>query len=164
MKALLTIALISTAAFAGIVSYGPQIGYWAPTGDIGDAYNGNLYLGGQLLVHLPMLAVEGSVGYLSLKDNQDLPDFSGYMIPVTAGIRSYMGPLYAAGGLELDMSSVEFEILSGIEEDSDSKLGGYIGAGIVPMIPFAADIDASARLHFVDFKDMWVGITVGLNF
>ena len=164
MKALLIIALISTTAFAGIIEYGPQVGYWAPTGDVGDAYNGNIYIGGQVLVHLPLMAVEGSVGYVALNDNQDLPGFSGHMIPVTAGIRSYMGPLYAAGGIELDMSSVEFEIITGPSEESDSQLGGYIGAGVVPMIPFMADIDASVRLHFIDFSDMWVGVTVGLNF
>ncbi len=52
--------------------------------------------------------------------------------------------------------------LDGLETDAD--IGGYIGAGFVPAISFVADIDASARLHFVDFEDMWVGITVGLNF
>ena len=45
-----------------------------------------------------------------------------------------------------------------------NEFGAYIGAGVVPMIPFVADIDASARLHFIDFDDMWVGVTVGLNF
>ena len=160
MKAMLIIALVATTAFAGLVEYGPQIGYWAPTGDVGDAYNGNLYLGGQILVHLPLIAVEGSLGYVSLSPDVDIDDFSGHIMPITAGVRSYMGPLYAAGGLEIDMTKVEL----GDYEDSDSDLGGYIGAGIVPMIPFMADIDASARLHFVSFDDMWVGITVGLNF
>ncbi len=164
MKALLIIALISTTAFAGVIGYGPQIGFWAPTGDVGDVYNGNLYIGGQVLFHLPVIAVEGSIGYLALNDEQDLPGFSGHMIPVTAGIRSYMGPLYAAGGLELDMTSIEFDLLSTSVEASDNQLGAYIGAGIVPMIPFVADIDVSARLHFVDFSDMWVGVTAGLNF
>ncbi len=101
---------------------------------------------------------------MALNDEQDLPGFSGHMIPVTAGIRSYMGPLYAAGGLELDMTSIEFDLLSTSVEASDNQLGAYIGAGIVPMIPFVADIDVSARLHFVDFSDMWVGVTAGLNF
>ncbi len=160
MKALLIIALVATTAFAGIVEYGPQVGYWAPTGDVGDAYNGNLYLGGQVLVHLPLIAVEGSIGYVSLNPDVEITDFSGHIMPLTAGVRSYMGPLYAVGGLELDMTKVEL----GDTEDSQSDFGGYIGAGVVPMIPFVADIDASARLHFVDFDDMWIGVTVGLNF
>ena len=92
-------AALTTIAFAGIVEYGPQVGYWVPTGDVGDVYSGNLYIGGQVLFHLPLMAVEGSVGYVSLKPDVELTDFSGHIIPITAGIRSYMGPLYAAGGL-----------------------------------------------------------------
>ena len=159
MKALIIMAVLAVTSFAGLVEYGPQVGYWAPTGDAGDIYSGNLYLGGQILFHLPMIAVEGSVGYVSLKPDAEVTDFSGHIIPVTAGIRSYMGPLYAAGGLELDMTASDFH-----PEENLSDFSGYIGAGIVPAIPFMADIDASARLHFVDFSDMWVGITVGLNF
>ncbi len=159
MKTLILMAILATAAFAGLVEYGPQVGYWAPTGDVGDIYSGNLYLGGQILFHLPMIAVEGSVGYVSLKPDVEVTDFSGHIIPVTAGIRSYMGPLYAAGGLELDMTASDFH-----PDENLSDFSGYIGVGVVPAIPFAADIDASARLHFVDFSDMWVGITVGLNF
>ena len=56
------------------------------------------------------------------------------------------------------------EINSFEEENYDIDVSGYIGAGFVPVIPFVADIDASVRLHFVRFEDMWVGITVGLNF
>ncbi|MCK5036619.1 MAG: hypothetical protein KAS73_12045 [Candidatus Sabulitectum sp.] len=159
MKALMIITVLASVAFAGIVEYGPQVGYWSPTGDVDDVYSGNLYLGGQVLVHLPMLAVEGSVGYVSLKPDADVSDFSGHIIPVTAGLRSYMGPLYAAGGLEIDMTASDFH-----PDENLNDFSGYIGAGVVPAIPFMADIDASVRLHFVDFTDMWVGITVGLNF
>ncbi|MCK5787006.1 MAG: hypothetical protein KAH54_10690, partial [Candidatus Sabulitectum sp.] len=68
--------------------------------------------------------------------------------------------LYAAGGLELDMVSVE---ILGIE-DSDSEFGGYIGAGLITPLPNIADVDVSARLHFIDFDDMWIGLCVGMNF
>ncbi len=161
MKMLFLLTVITAVSFAGIVEYGPQVGYWAPTGEVGDTYSGNLYLGGQILVHLPLIAVEGSIGYVSLKRDVELEGFSGHIIPVTAGIRSYMGPLYAAGGLELDMTKEDFTT---DEDTDDNEISGYIGAGIVPAIPFMADIDASARLHFVDFSDMWVGVSVGLNF
>lgn len=154
-------AVLATAAFASLVEYGPQVGYWAPTGDAGDAYSGNMYIGGQLLIHLPLIAVEGSVGYVSLKPDVEIADFSGHIIPVTAGIRSYMGPLYAAGGLELDVQKID---TGSAENITENDFSGYIGAGIVPAIPFVADIDASARLHFVDFSDMWIGFTIGLNF
>ncbi|MCK5842698.1 MAG: hypothetical protein KAH31_11045 [Candidatus Sabulitectum sp.] len=161
MKTIMIMAIFATVAFAGIVEYGPQVGYWAPTGDAADAFSGNLYIGGQILFRLPMLAVEGSVGYLSLKPDVEIAGYSGYIIPVAAGIRSYMGPLYAVGGLELDMQTVD---LGDGEDVSENDFSGYIGAGVVPAIPFVTDIDASVRLHFVDFSDMWVGITVGLNF
>ena len=160
MKALIVVAVLTAVSFAGIVEYGPQIGYWAPTGDAGDAYSGNLYFGGQVVFHLPVIAAEGSVGYLSLKPDVEIAGYSGYILPVTVGIRSYMGPLYAAGGLEMDVQKVDF----GGEKDTENDFGGYIGVGVVPAVPFAADIDASVRLHFVDFEDMWIGVTVGLNF
>jgi hypothetical protein len=160
MKALMVVAVLTAVSFAGIVEYGPQVGYWAPTGDAGDAYSGNLYFGGQVIFHLPVIAAEGSVGYLSLNPEVEIADYSGYIIPVTAGIRSYMGPMYAAGGLEMDMQSVTF----GGDKDTQNDLSGYIGTGFVPAVPFVADIDASVRLHFVDFEDMWIGVTVGLNF
>ncbi len=161
MKTLIVMVLLTGISFAGLVEYGPQLGYWAPTGDAADAFSGNLYFGGQVLFHMPMIAVEGSVGYLSLKPDVEIADYSGYIIPVTAGIRSYMGSMYTAGGLELDMQTVD---LGDGEDVTENDFSGYIGAGIVPAIPFVADIDASVRLHFVDFSDMWVGLTVGLNF
>jgi hypothetical protein len=160
MRVLVLLAAVAAVSFAGIVEYGPQVGYWAPTGDVGDAYSGNLYFGGQLVFHLPVIAAEGSVGYLSLKPDVEIAGYSGYIIPVTAGIRSYMGPIYTAGGLELDMQKEDF-----VAGDSTSnQFSGYIGAGVVPAVPFVADIDASVRLHFVDFSDIWIGVTVGLNF
>ncbi len=160
MKALIVVTVLAAASFAGIVEYGPQVGYWSPTGDAGDVYSGNLYFGGQVVIHLPMIAAEGSVGYLSLKHDVEIAGYSGYIIPVTAGIRSYMGPMYAAGGLEMDMQKEDFAA----GDSTSNQFSGYIGAGIVPAVPFVADIDASVRLHFVDFSDMWVGVTVGLNF
>ena len=157
MKILLLTAVLATVSLAGILEYGPQIGYWVPTGDVGDIYEADFYFGGQVLFHLPLFAVEGSVGYVSLRQEAEPDDFTSQFVPIAAGLRSYMGPVYAAGGFELDIMDLE-----GTETDAD--IGGYIGAGFVPTISFVADIDASARLHFVSFEDMWVGITVGLNF
>lgn len=157
MKALIIIAVLATVSLAGTVEFGPQIGFWIPTGDVGDIYESDIYFGGQVLFHLPLFTVESSIGYVSLRQEAEPEDFTSQFVPITAGLRSDIGPLYAAGGLELDIKSLR-------EEDSEIDIGGYIGAGFVPMIPFVADIDASVRLHFVDFEDMWVGITVGLNF
>ncbi len=166
MKTLAIMAVLATAAFAGSMEFGPQVGYWFPTGDAADAYSGNFYFGGQFLSHMAVIAFEASIGYHPLKLEEEVEgvDFSGRIIPITAGIRSYSGTLYAAGGLELDMVSVETEVLGETVEDSDSEIGGYIGAGIITPIVGTGDVDISARLHFIDFDDMWVGIQGGINF
>lgn len=165
MKTLALMAVLATVALAGGMEFGPQIGYWFPTGDAADVYSGNFYFGGQFISHMPVIAIEASIGYHPLKLDEEVEgfEFSGHLIPITAGIRSYSGKLYAAGGLELDMVSTEVEVLGETTDDSDSEFGGYIGAGII--VPTTAgDVDLSARVHFIDFDDMWVGIQGGINF
>ena len=164
MKSLIVLAVLATFAFAGATEFGPQLGYWIPTGDAGDVFAGNFYFGGQFLSHMPMFAIEGSVGYTSLKTDPEIPTYSGHMIPITVGLRGYSGMLYAAGGIELDMVKTEVEVAGVVQEDSDSEFGGYIGGGLITPLPNVADVDVSARVHFVDFDDMWIGVTVGLNF
>jgi len=167
MKTLAIMAVLATAAFAGSMEFGPQVGYWFPTGDAADVYAGNFYFGAQFISHMAVIAFEASIGYhpLKLEDELEGVDFSGRLIPITAGIRSYSGTLYAAGGLELDMVSYTTEV-GGVEtaDESESEFGGYIGAGIITPIVGTGDVDISARLHFVDFDDMWVGIQGGINF
>ncbi len=173
MKTLVIMAVLATVALAGGMEFGPQVGYWFPTGDAGDAFSGNFYIGAQFISHMPVIAFEASIGYHPLKLDGDLADalelvdteYSGRLIPITAGIRSYSGTLYAAGGLELDMVSQSFEYADGTDsDDSDSEFGGYIGAGLITPIVGTGDVDINARLHFVDFDDMWVGIQGGINF
>jgi len=164
MKTLALMAVLATVALAGGMEFGPQVGYWFPTGDAGDYYGGNFYIGAQFLSHMPVIAFEASIGYSPLKTDPEIEGFSGKLIPITAGIRSYSGTLYAAGGLELDMVSTEIEVGGVTTDDSDSEFGGYIGAGLITPIVGTGDVDISARLHFVDFDDMWVGIQGGINF
>ena len=157
MKTLMIVLVFAAVSLSGSIEYGPQIGIWIPTGDVGDIYESDIYFGGQVLFHLTLFTIESSIGYVRLRQEAEPKDYTSEFVPVTAGLRSYLGPLYAAGGLELDINSFE-------EENYDIDVSGYIGAGFVPVIPFVADIDASVRLHFVRFEDMWVGITAGLNF
>lgn len=166
MKTLALMAVLATVALAGVTEFGPQIGYWFPTGDAGDEYAGNFYFGAQFLYHMAVVAFEGGIGYspLKMEDEPENSDFSGHMIPITAGIRSYSGMLYAGGGLELDMTSWTIETAVGETDSSYSDFGGYIGAGLITPIMGTGDVDISAKLHFVDFDDMWVGIQGGINF
>ncbi|MCD6589363.1 MAG: hypothetical protein J7K88_12515 [Candidatus Fermentibacteraceae bacterium] len=164
MKSLIVLAVLATFAFAGATEFGPQLGYWIPTGDAGDVFAGNFYFGGQFLSHMPMFAIEGSIGYTSLKADPEDSTFSGRIIPITVGLRGYSGILYAAGGIELDMVKTESGVVGAVQENSDSEFGGYIGGGLITPLPNVADVDVSARVHFVDFDDMWIGLCVGLNF
>jgi hypothetical protein len=164
MKILIVLAVVAAFALAGSTEFGPQVGYWIPTGDAGDVYAGNFYFGAQFLSHMPDFAVEGSIGYTSLKDDPEIATFSGRIIPITLGLRGYSGMIYAAGGIELDMIKTEQTIATVVTQNSDSKFGGYIGAGIIAPMQNTADVDVSARLHLVDFDDMWISLGVGLNF
>ncbi|PIE52430.1 hypothetical protein CSA37_06490 [Candidatus Fermentibacteria bacterium] len=178
MKTLVIMAVLAAAAFGGLTEFGPQIGYWFPSGDAGDVYSGSFYFGGQVLSHMAVVAIEGSIGYVPLKLDDDYEDaleasaggdidFSGHIIPITAGVRSYSGKIYAAGGLELDIASAEIEFPDGTDaDDSDSEIGGYIGAGIITPLVGTGDIDISAKLHLMDFDtdEMWIGIQGGINF
>jgi len=166
MKTLIVMAVLSTLAF-GATEFGAQVGYWFPTGDAGDVYGGNFYFGGQFLSHMPLFAIEAAIGYTPLKLDTEVAgvDFSGHIIPIAVGLRSYSGSLYAAGGLELDMVSAKTEVL-GVEtsDTSDNYFGGYIGAGLIAPLVGVGDLDLNARVHFMDFDDLWMGLCVGINF
>ncbi len=177
MKTLIIMGILATFAFASVNEFGVQIGYWNPTGDMGDAYSGNFYFGGQFLAHMEVVAVEASIGYTSLKLDGDVEDildlagvdFSGRLIPITAGVRTYSNSVYIAGGLELDMTSVKMEVAANPTLDTDesnSELGGYIGAGYVTQMGTTGDLDFSIRLHLMEFEtdQMWLGFGAGLNF
>ncbi len=177
MKLLLVVLAVASLGFAGVNEFGVQIGYWNPTGDMGDAFNGSLYFGGQFIAHMEIVAVEASIGYLSLKLDDDVEDvfdaanadYSGRLIPITAGVRSYNGAIYGAVGLEMDMTHQELECpdLPEIEfDESDSELGGYIGAGYVTEMGTTGDLDLNIRLHLMEFEtdQMWLGFGAGLNF
>jgi hypothetical protein len=164
MRTLVVMAVLAAAAF-GFGEFGVQLGYWIPTGDAGDAYEGNIYFGAQYLYHMAVVAVEASAGYLPVKFAEELEgyDYSGRIIPLTLGLRSYSSRLYAAGGLELDIANIEVEGPGYEFEDSDSELGAYVGGGMIVPAQMG-DIDLSVRLHFMDFDDMWIGIQGGINF
>ncbi len=177
MKTLIIMAVLATFAFAGTTEFGVQVGYWNPTGDMGDAYSGNFYIGGQFLSHMDVIAIEASIGYTPLKLDEDVEDlfdlagvdYSGRLIPITAGVRSYSGAMYGAAGLELDLVSEKIEGFSDPADDtdeSDSELGGYIGAGYVTPMGTTGDLDFNVRLHLMEFEtdQMWLSIGAGLNF
>ncbi len=177
MKLLLVVLAVASLAFAGVNEFGVQIGYWNPTGDMGDVYAGNFYFGGQFIAHMEIVAIEASIGYLGLKLDDDAEDaltllggeFSGRIIPVTAGVRSYNGAIYGAVGLEMDIMKTEYEYTTNPppnEETDENELGGYIGAGYVTEIGSTGDLDLSIRLHLMEFDTdkMWIGFGGGLNF
>ncbi len=160
MKYLVLVLALATVSF-GYISHGPQVGIWLPTGDMADAYGTSFGVQYQLLYHMPVIAIEGSVGYVFL--SSDFDNVDAHLIPITAGIRSYSGSLYAAGGLEYDNTSVTVET-GGVEvSDSEGKIGAYFGAGMVNRMGFGK-LDLSARAHWMDFDEFMISITGGINF
>ena len=177
MKTIFLMVALATIAFGSVNEFGVQVGYWNPNGDMGDAFAGNFYFGGQFLAHMQVVAIEASIGYSPLKLDEDVEDsydalgldFSGRLIPITAGVRSYSGAMYGAAGLEMDMISTKVEgnaDPADDTDDSDSELGGYIGAGYVTPMGTTGDLDFSVRLHLMEFEtdQMWLSFCAGLNF
>lgn len=163
MKYLVLVLALAAVSF-GYISHGPQVRVWLPTGDMGDAYNTSFGIHYQLLYHMPVVALEGSIGYVFLSPEEvEGAEVSAHLIPITAGIRSYSGPLYIAGGLEYDNKSHSVEV-GGVEtEDSDGEIGGFIGAGMVNRTGFGK-LDLSARAHWMDFDDFMISLGGGINF
>ncbi len=164
MKYLVLVLALAAVSF-GYVSHGPQVRLWLPTGDMADAYNTSFGVHYQVLYHMPMLALDGSIGYvfLSPKDEVEGVEVSAHIIPITAGIRGYSGPLYLTGGLEYDNIGVSVKT-GGVEvEDSNGEIGAFIGAGMVNRMAFGK-LDIGARAHWMDFDDFMISIGGGINF
>jgi hypothetical protein len=154
-------------AFPGMAA-GTQLGLHAglflPTGDAGDAFNASPFIGGQVLFHLPLYAVEGSASYVFLSSDADtLDNYSAHMIPLLLGIRSYMTGFFYGGGAELTMSSVSWDVGDTTEESSESDFGAY---GVVGTeLPLGGnEIELVGRLHWVDFDDIWLSVQAGIYF
>jgi hypothetical protein len=161
-KALGLIVLIALAAFAS-TEFGIHGGLLVPTGDRADFYNASPMIGGHLLIHMPMYAIEGSVSYAFLSQEGDYDDWSANMVPVLVGIRTYSGTLFYGGGLAYHNVSTSYETEGGEEIDTeDGEVGAYGNIGtIVPM--GGNDIELSGKLHWIDFDDFWLGATAGIN-
>ncbi|MCK5065423.1 MAG: hypothetical protein KAQ97_09075 [Candidatus Fermentibacteraceae bacterium] len=169
MKFLLIVLLAASfSAFSGLVEFGGHAGVLIPTGDDLDRFNTSPVFGVDILAHLPMFAIEGSVSYAPLS-NDGLPgatDYSANMIPLLAGIRTYSGPIFYGGGLALHITSVSFTNYGGDKVDNtESKFGAYGNVGMI--LPTGGmDIEASLKYHLVDldFDETWLGLTAGINF
>lgn len=167
MKKLICLLMaLAVPAFAvGSVEYGLHGGLLLPTGDAGDFYSTSFLLGGNILAHMPMFAIEGSISYGILQEEEELEDFSASLIPILAGIRSYSGFVFYGGGVGLYMASAEYTA-GGITYDaSDEEFGLYGNLGMI--FPSGSmDIEGSIKYHLIDFDtdNAWIGLTAGLNF
>ena len=155
------LAILAMPVMAGFTEYGVHAGYMIPSGDETEGYKGSFLIGGQILAHMPMFAIEGSISYVFLGFDNDLGDPSGHMIPILAGVRSYSGPMFFGGGLGLHMTSTE---VAGIDTRT-SDIGGYLNAGII--LPTSSmDVEISAKYHIIDFSfdKAWFALGAGLYF
>ncbi|MBN2588086.1 MAG: hypothetical protein JXA64_02495 [Candidatus Fermentibacteraceae bacterium] len=168
MKRLICVLLIAgtSSLTAGMLEYGLHGGLLLPSGDAGDFYSTSFLIGGQILVHMPSFAVEGSIGYGILKAEEDINDFSASLIPILAGIRSYSGPIFYGGGAGLYMASVSYsDAVYGNVDSSDEDFGAYGNLGMI--FPAGTiDLEGSIKYHLVDFDTdkAWVSLTVGTYF
>ncbi|HRY62125.1 MAG TPA: hypothetical protein P5266_07970 [Candidatus Fermentibacter sp.] len=162
--AVLLSILAAFSAFAGYSEFGIHGGLFFPTGDAGDDYNTCPEIGGQFLMHMPMYAIEASLGYVFLQPDLDIDDYSGHIIPVMAGLRTYSGTVFYGGGLELDAFSVSYDISpDSTYEASESDLGAYGNLGTT--LPLGGTkLELSGKLHWMDFDDMWLSAQAGIYF
>ncbi len=168
MKKLVTLLLIvSVSAFAGLVEFGGHAGVFSPVGDNSDYYKASPIFGLNILAHMPMFAIEGSVSYapISTEEILGVTDHSVSIIPILAGIRSYSGPIFYGGGLSLDIVSINM-VREGRETDeTNSRVGAYANVGMI-FPAGGTDIEASLKYHLMDFDfdGTWLGLTAGINF
>jgi len=160
LTAALLLAL-AVAVSAGFVEFGAHAGLLFPSGDGSDFFATSYIFGANLLAHMPIYAIEGSIGYGILQQEADSTDFSASLVPVLAGIRTYSGPIFYGGGAGMYISSVSW---SGYDE-SDSDFGAYGNLGMI--FPTGSmDIEASLKYHLVDFDTdkAWISLTAGTYF
>jgi hypothetical protein len=168
MKKLVCImlALGVSSLTAGMVEYGLHGGLLLPSGDAGDFYGTSYLIGGQILAHMPMFAVEGSIGYGILQAENDIDDFSASLIPILAGVRTYSGPVFYGGGAGLYMASVSYnDPTFGNIDSSDEEFGAYGNLGMI--FPAGTiDLEGSIKYHLIDFDTdkAWFSLTVGTYF
>jgi hypothetical protein len=153
----LVLLLAVTAVSFGYISHGPHVKVWLPTGDMGDAYNTSFGIHYQAMYHMPVVAIEGTIGYVFLSTEIDEMDAS--LIPISLGIRSYSGSMYAAGGLEYD----HIKWSMGDLDDSNGEIGGFFGAGMVNRMGFGK-LDIGVRAHWMDFDEFMISLGAGLIF
>ncbi len=169
MKLLLIVLLVAAfSSFSGLVEFGGHAGVFLPAGDDLDQFKTSPIFGVDVLAHMVMFAIEGSISYAPLSTEQllnGITDYSANIIPVLAGIRTYSGPLFYGGGLAYHITSKSFVNAAGVKQDeTESKFGGYANVGTI--LPIGGmDIEASLKYHLVDFDfdSAWFGLTAGIN-
>ncbi|MCK4807843.1 MAG: hypothetical protein KAT09_09360 [Candidatus Aegiribacteria sp.] len=152
---------LSMAVSAGFVEFGAHAGALFPSGDGGDAFSTSLIFGVNILAHMPVYAIEGSIGYGILQPENDSLDFSASLIPILAGIRTYSGPIFYGGGAGMYISSVSI----GSVDTNSEDFGAYGNLGMI--FPAGSmDIEGSIKYHLVDFDTdkAWFALTVGTYF
>lgn len=163
MKLSLAVAVVLTLPLAaGMTQYGLHGGIIMPTGDAGDAYNMSFMLGGQILVHMPMYAIEGSASYVFLQPEADLDNFSAHMIPLLVGVRTYSGPLFYGGGAALHIIGASYDISpDSSSSESDSYFGAYGTLGT--SVPLGGnELELSGKVHWIDFDEIWIALQAGI--
>ncbi len=158
---LVALLAVSIAVSAGFVEFGAHGGVLLPSGNGGDTFSTSFILGANILAHMPIYAIEGSIGYGFLQAKDDTTDFSASLIPILAGIRTYSGPVFYGGGVGMYLSSVSI----GTVDTSSEDFGAYGNLGMI--FPTGSmDIEGSIKYHLVDFDTdkAWIAITVGTYF
>lgn len=152
---------ISMIASAGIVEFGAHAGILLPNSEISDAFSISPILGVNILAHMPIYAIEGSISYGILQPKGEVSDATCSLIPILAGLRTYSGPVFYGFGAGMYITSVSYESY----DDSNSDFGAYGNFGMI--LPAGSmDLEGSFKYHLVDF-DMdkaWFALTVGTYF
>lgn len=184
MRLSLMLTIVCALLVTASTEFGIEGGVLIPTGDESDAYNISPMLGLGILFHIPSTygrseeenlwtnrgysdqeykySIEFRTGFafinLELNDYEEEfgGEFSRHMVPVMLGMRSYVDNLFFGGGLAYHFSYWS----NNYDDDSEGNLGMYGTFGT--SIPTRSSrIELSGQLHFIDFTDLWLGLTAG---
>ena len=168
MRALVIVLLaVSVSAFAGLFEFGGHAGLYIPSGESLEYYKTSPLFGVNILSHMPMFAIEGSISYVPINTEEQIgvTEHSVSWIPILAGIRTYSGPIFYGGGISLLISSDKMVRATGTTDETSSYMGAYGNLGMILPIG-GTDIEASLKYHLTDFSLnlSWFGLTGGINF
>jgi len=159
---MVVLALSGSVLFAGGLSYGINGELAMPMGDFADA--AKMGFGGTANVEYGMtdkITITGSGGYLMF--GEEIEGWKYTCIPIKAGAKYALGPIYGIFELGMYMFSWDWEFMGFSYDDSSSEFGFAPGIGYEMKLGEKMKLDLSVQYEVAGDFDL-LGIDIGIRF